>query len=71
MATIPADNAPADAGSPEGILRGMYLAHVGGQGKVRVQLMGAGTIGDVAELLLERLVPATAEESPEPERVPA
>jgi pyruvate dehydrogenase E1 component len=28
----------------EGILRGMYLLHIGGRGKVRVQLMGSGTI---------------------------
>jgi pyruvate dehydrogenase E1 component len=28
----------------EGILRGMYLLHVGGRGKVRVQLMGSGAI---------------------------
>ena len=31
-------------GVKDGILRGMYLVRVGGQGKVRVQLMGSGTI---------------------------
>jgi pyruvate dehydrogenase E1 component len=32
------------AGVEDGILRGMYLLHVGSQGKVRAQLMGSGTI---------------------------
>ncbi len=32
------------AGVEEGILRGMYLLQVGGQGKIRAQLMGSGTI---------------------------
>jgi pyruvate dehydrogenase E1 component len=32
------------AGVEEGILKGMYLLQVGGQGKIRAQLMGAGTI---------------------------
>lgn len=32
------------AGVEEGILKGLYLAEVGGRGKVRVQLMGSGTI---------------------------
>ncbi|HSG58281.1 MAG TPA: pyruvate dehydrogenase (acetyl-transferring), homodimeric type [Woeseiaceae bacterium] len=32
------------AGVEEGILKGMYLLDVGGQGKIRVQLMGSGTI---------------------------
>jgi pyruvate dehydrogenase E1 component len=32
------------AGVEDGILKGMYLLHVGGQGKIRAQLMGAGTI---------------------------
>jgi pyruvate dehydrogenase E1 component len=31
-------------GVKDGILRGMYLLHVGGQGKVRVQLLGSGAI---------------------------
>jgi len=31
-------------GVKDGILRGMYLAQAGGQGKLRVQLMGSGTI---------------------------
>jgi len=35
---------PMPAGVEDGILRGMYLLHVGGQGKIRVQLMGSGTI---------------------------
>jgi pyruvate dehydrogenase E1 component len=35
---------PMPQGVEDGILRGMYLLHVGGQGKVRVQLMGSGTI---------------------------
>ena len=35
---------PMPAGVEEGILKGMYLLHVGGQGKIRAQLMGAGTI---------------------------
>ena len=32
------------SGVEDGILRGMYLLQVGGQGQVRVQLMGSGTI---------------------------
>ncbi|MGI9234538.1 MAG: pyruvate dehydrogenase (acetyl-transferring), homodimeric type [Woeseiaceae bacterium] len=32
------------AGVEDGILRGMYLLQVGGQGKIRAQLMGSGTI---------------------------
>ncbi len=32
------------AGVEEGILKGMYLLQVGGQGKIRAQLMGSGTI---------------------------
>ena len=32
------------AGVEDGILKGMYLLHVGSQGKVRAQLMGSGTI---------------------------
>ena len=35
---------PMPSGVEEGILRGMYLLHVGGQGQIRVQLMGSGTI---------------------------
>ncbi len=35
---------PMPAGVEDGILRGMYLLHVGGQGQVRPQLMGSGTI---------------------------
>jgi pyruvate dehydrogenase E1 component len=35
---------PMPAGVEDGILKGMYLLHVGGQGKIRAQLMGAGTI---------------------------
>jgi pyruvate dehydrogenase E1 component len=32
------------AGVEQGILKGMYLLHIGGRGKVRVQLLGSGTI---------------------------
>jgi pyruvate dehydrogenase E1 component len=32
------------SGVEDGILRGMYLLQVGGQGQIRVQLMGSGTI---------------------------
>jgi pyruvate dehydrogenase E1 component len=32
------------AGVEDGILKGMYLLQVGGQGKIRAQLMGSGTI---------------------------
>ena len=35
---------PMPAGVEEGILKGMYLLQIGGRGKVRVQLLGAGTI---------------------------
>ena len=35
---------PMPKGVEDGILRGMYLLQVGGQGKVRAQLMGSGTI---------------------------
>jgi pyruvate dehydrogenase E1 component len=35
---------PMPAGVEDGILRGMYLLQVGSQGKIRVQLMGSGTI---------------------------
>ncbi len=35
---------PMPAGVEDGILRGMYLLQVGGQGKIRAQLMGSGTI---------------------------
>jgi len=35
---------PMPAGVEDGILKGMYLLHVGSQGKVRAQLMGSGTI---------------------------
>ncbi|MGB5165487.1 MAG: pyruvate dehydrogenase (acetyl-transferring), homodimeric type [Woeseiaceae bacterium] len=35
---------PMPKGVEEGILKGMYLLQVGGQGKVRAQLMGSGTI---------------------------
>ncbi len=35
---------PMPSGVEDGILRGMYLLQVGGQGKIRVQLMGSGTI---------------------------
>jgi len=35
---------PMPAGIEDGILKGMYLLHVGGQGKIRAQLMGSGTI---------------------------
>ena len=35
---------PMPSGVEDGILKGMYLLQVGGQGQVRVQLMGAGTI---------------------------
>ena len=32
------------SGVEDGILKGMYLLHVGSQGKMRAQLMGSGTI---------------------------
>jgi pyruvate dehydrogenase E1 component len=35
---------PMPSGVEDGILRGMYLLQVGGQGQIRVQLMGSGTI---------------------------
>jgi pyruvate dehydrogenase E1 component len=35
---------PMPKGVEEGILKGMYLLDVAGQGKIRVQLMGSGTI---------------------------
>jgi pyruvate dehydrogenase E1 component len=35
---------PMPPGVEDGILRGMYLLHLGAQGKVRVQLLGSGTI---------------------------
>jgi len=35
---------PMPAGVEEGILKGMYLLQVGGQGKIRAQLLGSGTI---------------------------
>jgi pyruvate dehydrogenase E1 component len=35
---------PMPPSTQEGILRGMYLLHIGGRGKVRAQLMGSGTI---------------------------
>ena len=35
---------PMPSGVEEGILKGMYLLQVGGQGKIRAQLMGSGTI---------------------------
>ncbi len=35
---------PMPNGVEEGILKGMYLLQVGGQGQIRVQLMGSGTI---------------------------
>ncbi len=48
---------PMPAGVEDGILRGMYLLQVGGQGKIRAQLMGSGTILReviaAAELLLQ------------------
>ena len=48
---------PMPSGVEDGILRGMYLLHVGGQGKVRAQLMGSGTIlrevVGAAELLIK------------------
>ena len=48
---------PMPAGVEDGILRGMYLLNVGGQGKIRAQLMGSGTILreviDAAELLMK------------------
>ncbi len=31
-------------GMEQGILKGMYLLHIGGKGRVRVQLLGSGTI---------------------------
>jgi pyruvate dehydrogenase E1 component len=35
---------PMPSGIEDGILKGMYLLKVGGQGKIRAQLMGSGTI---------------------------
>ena len=35
---------PMPAGVEDGILKGMYLLQVGGQGKIRAQLLGSGTI---------------------------
>jgi len=35
---------PMPAGVEDGILKGMYLLKVGGQGKIRAQLLGSGTI---------------------------
>jgi pyruvate dehydrogenase E1 component len=35
---------PMPTGVEEGILKGMYLLQVGGQGKIRAQLLGSGTI---------------------------
>ncbi|MEM8816213.1 MAG: pyruvate dehydrogenase (acetyl-transferring), homodimeric type [Pseudomonadota bacterium] len=35
---------PMPAGTEDGIIKGMYLLKVGGQGKIRAQLMGSGTI---------------------------
>ena len=35
---------PMPSGVEDGILKGMYLLQVGGQGQVRAQLMGSGTI---------------------------
>jgi len=35
---------PMPSGVEDGILKGMYLLKVGSQGKIRVQLMGSGTI---------------------------
>jgi pyruvate dehydrogenase E1 component len=50
-------------GAQDGILKGMYRLRTGGKGKVRVQLLGSGTILrevlDAAELLEERFaIPA-------------
>jgi len=48
---------PMPAGVEDGILKGLYLLQVGGQGKIRVQLMGSGTILrevlGAAELLIQ------------------
>jgi pyruvate dehydrogenase E1 component len=48
---------PMPAGVEDGILKGMYLLQVGGQGKIRAQLMGSGTILreviGAAELLMQ------------------
>ncbi len=48
---------PMPAGVEDGILRGMYLLQVGGQGQIRPQLMGSGTILreviGAAELLID------------------
>jgi pyruvate dehydrogenase E1 component len=35
---------PLPKGMEKGILKGMYLLHVGGKGRVRVQMLGSGTI---------------------------
>jgi pyruvate dehydrogenase E1 component len=48
---------PMPAGIEDGILKGMYLLQVGGQGQIRPQLMGSGTILreviGAAELLMD------------------
>jgi pyruvate dehydrogenase E1 component len=48
---------PMPSGVEDGILKGMYLLQVGGQGKIRAQLLGSGTILrevlGAAELLME------------------
>jgi len=48
---------PMPSGVEDGILKGMYLLQVGGQGKIRAQLMGSGTIlrevVDAADLLMK------------------
>jgi len=48
---------PMPAGVEDGILKGLYLLQVGGQGKIRAQLMGSGTILrevlGAAELLIQ------------------
>ena len=48
---------PMPSGVEDGIIRGMYLLQVGGQGKIRAQLLGSGTILrevlGAAELLMQ------------------
>jgi pyruvate dehydrogenase E1 component len=46
---------PMPKGAEHGILRGMYLLHVGGRGAVRVTLLGSGTILREAQAAAELL----------------
>jgi len=46
---------PMPKGAEQGILKGLYLLRTGGQGKLRVQLMGSGTILREVEAAAEML----------------